>query len=84
MNLPQVSHQAVELTQKWISHAAILLRLGWCGGWIESALQSGMNAACAVAQQLMGESALFPNSPMTQTADLYDYGPYLSENTRTK
>jgi tryptophan 2-monooxygenase len=58
--------------------------VGWCGGWIESALQSGMNAASAVAQQLMGESALFPDSPMTQTADLYDYGPYLSENTRTK
>jgi tryptophan 2-monooxygenase len=58
--------------------------VGWCGGWIESALQSGMNAACAVAQQLVGAAALFPNSPMEQKAALYDYGPDLSANRRFK
>lgn len=52
--------------------------VGWCGGWIESALQSGMNAACAVTQQLLGPNALFAQSPMTQQAALYDYGPNLS------
>ena len=47
--------------------------VGWCGGWIEGALQTGVNAAAAVVAQLGGE--LYPNSPMTQTADLYQYGP---------
>jgi tryptophan 2-monooxygenase len=56
--------------------------VGWCGGWIESALQSGMNAACAVTQQLLGPNALFANSPMTQKAALYDYGPNLSLHAR--
>jgi tryptophan 2-monooxygenase len=56
--------------------------VGWCGGWIESALQSGMNAACAVTQQLLGPNALFTNSPMTQKAALYDYGPNLSLHAR--
>lgn len=52
--------------------------VGWCGGWIESALQSGMNAACGVARQFMGEAALFPNSPMTQVVNGFDYGPRLA------
>ncbi len=47
--------------------------VGWCGGWIEGALQTGVNAAAAVVAQLGGQ--LYPNSPMTQTADLYQYGP---------
>lgn len=47
--------------------------VGWCGGWIEGAFQTGMNAAAAVVQQLGG--TLFANSPMTQNASQYDYGP---------
>jgi tryptophan 2-monooxygenase len=47
--------------------------VGWCGGWIEGALQTGMNAAAAVAQQLGG--VLFPNNPMTQNPAQYQYGP---------
>jgi len=45
--------------------------VGWCGGWIEGALQTGMNAA-AVVRQLGGK--LFQNSPMTQNANEYQYG----------
>jgi tryptophan 2-monooxygenase len=52
--------------------------IGWCGGWIESALQTGMNAACAVVQQFNGPQALFPNSPMTQNPAPYQYGPPLN------
>ncbi len=55
--------------------------VGWCGGWIESALQSGMNAASAVAQQFLGPAGMYPNSPMTQSPVLYDYGPQLSLRT---
>jgi len=47
--------------------------VGWCGGWIEGALQTGMNAAAAVVQQLGGD--LFPNNPMTQNPTQYQYGP---------
>lgn len=47
--------------------------VSWSGGWIEGALQTGMNAAAAVAQQL--RAALFPNNPMTQNSNLYNYGP---------
>jgi tryptophan 2-monooxygenase len=47
--------------------------VGWCGGWIEGALQTGLNAAAAAAQQLGGN--LFPNNPMTQSATGYVYGP---------
>ncbi len=52
--------------------------VGWCGGWIESALQSGMNAACAVTQQFVGPQGMYANSPMTQTPAQYDYGPRLA------
>jgi tryptophan 2-monooxygenase len=48
--------------------------VGWCGGWIEGALQTGMNAAAAIVQRFCGKEGLGPNSPMTQTAALYDYG----------
>lgn len=47
--------------------------VGWCGGWIEGALQTGVNAAAAVVQQLGG--SLFDNNPMTQDAGQYVYGP---------
>lgn len=53
--------------------------VGWCGGWIESALQTGMNAACAVAQLYLGPTGLYPASPMTQSAALYGYGPSLDQ-----
>lgn len=47
--------------------------VGWCGGWIEGALQTGVNAAAAAAQQL--GATLFPNNPMTQNPTQYQYGP---------
>ncbi|MET7419721.1 FAD-dependent oxidoreductase [Dactylosporangium sp. NPDC005555] len=49
--------------------------VGWCGGWIEGALQTGVNAAAAVAQRVAGQGGLFPNNPMTQASDRYSYGP---------
>lgn len=49
--------------------------VGWCGGWIEGALQTGVNAAAAVAAQVAGPGGLFPNNPMTQVSDQYNYGP---------
>jgi tryptophan 2-monooxygenase len=47
--------------------------VGWCGGWIEGALQTGVNAAAAAAQQL--GMRLYPNNPMTQNPTQYQYGP---------
>ncbi len=52
--------------------------IGWCGGWIESALQTGMNAASAVCAQLLGASGLYANSPMTQDPNQFQYGPVLT------
>ncbi|MBL1276478.1 MAG: FAD-dependent oxidoreductase [Ectothiorhodospiraceae bacterium] len=48
--------------------------ISWSGGWIEGALQTGMNAAAAVLNQFCPES-LFNDNPMTQAtqADQYDY-----------
>lgn len=48
--------------------------ISWSGGWIEGALQTGMNAAAAVVQQFKPDN-LFANSPMTQAsqADQYRY-----------
>jgi tryptophan 2-monooxygenase len=57
--------------------------VGWCGGWIESALQTGMNAASAVVQQFLGRDALYPGSPMTQQPALYQYGPNLALRAKT-
>lgn len=48
--------------------------VGWCGGWIEGALQTGVNAASGVVNQLTNGQGLYPGSPMTQTPSLYDYG----------
>lgn len=47
--------------------------VGWCGGWIEGALQTGVNAAAAIVQQFGG--SLFPDNPMTQNPTQYQYGP---------
>jgi tryptophan 2-monooxygenase len=52
--------------------------IGWCGGWVESALQTGMNAAAAVVRDLMGQDAMYPGDPTTQVADIYQYGPPVS------
>ncbi len=49
--------------------------IGWCGGWIEGALQTGVNAAAGVANQLAGAAGLFPGNPMTQDSTQYRYGP---------
>ena len=49
--------------------------VGWCGGWIEGALQTGMNAAAAVVKQACGDTGLGKNSPMTQNPKQYSYGP---------
>jgi tryptophan 2-monooxygenase len=49
--------------------------VGWCGGWIEGALQTAVNASAAIVQRFCGPSGLGENSPMTQRGDLYDYGP---------
>lgn len=49
--------------------------VGWCGGWIEGALQTGMNAAAAIVQRFCGAGGLFSNNPMTQNPSQYSYGP---------
>ena len=49
--------------------------VGWCGGWIEGALQTGMNAAAAIVQRFCGVGGLAPHSPMTQNPTQYSYGP---------
>jgi tryptophan 2-monooxygenase len=48
--------------------------VSWNGGWTEGALQTGLNATCAVATRLGGT---FPHgSPVTdQKSTLYDYAP---------
>jgi tryptophan 2-monooxygenase len=46
--------------------------ISWYGGWIEGALQTGINAACAAAKRLRG--TVRENSPLTQKADRYFYG----------
>lgn len=49
--------------------------VSWSGGWIEGALQTGMNAAAAVAYRLGGGmSALHDKNPMTQNPTQYNYG----------
>lgn len=48
--------------------------VGWCGGWIDGALQTGVNAAAAIVQRFCGPGGLGPNSPMMQTPTQYSYG----------
>ena len=45
--------------------------VSWSGGWVEGALQTGVNAACAVAKRLGG--TLSANSPLSQNPKLYNY-----------
>lgn len=46
--------------------------VSWSGGWTEGALETGINAACAVVNAWPGTT--FPNgSPMRQNPNLYNY-----------
>lgn len=45
--------------------------VSWSGGWVEGALQTGINAACAAAQHL--GATLRDRSPLTQDPNLYTY-----------
>ncbi|HEX2092613.1 MAG TPA: NAD(P)/FAD-dependent oxidoreductase [Longimicrobiaceae bacterium] len=51
--------------------------VSWTGGWTEGALQTGINAAAAVAQHLGGTP--IPNGPLTQKP-LYVYPPAVSKH----
>jgi hypothetical protein len=44
------------------------------GGWTEGAVQTGVNAACAVAKRLGGIWP--PDSPLSQDPNLHHYGSY--------
>jgi tryptophan 2-monooxygenase len=46
--------------------------VSWYGGWIEGALQSGINAACAAAKR--AGWLVRADSPLTQKAGRFDYG----------
>lgn len=46
--------------------------ISWAGGWLEGAMPTGVNAACAAAQHLGAE--LIPKSPLTEIpASMYKY-----------
>lgn len=45
--------------------------VSWSGGWVEGALQTGINAACATAKHL--GATLRDHSPLTQNPGLYNY-----------
>jgi tryptophan 2-monooxygenase len=45
--------------------------VSWYGGWMEGALHTGLNAACAAAKRL--GAAVRPGSPLSQNFDLYEY-----------
>jgi tryptophan 2-monooxygenase len=45
--------------------------VSWSGGWVEGALQTGVNAACAVVKRLGGR--LRAKSPLSQNPKLYNY-----------
>jgi tryptophan 2-monooxygenase len=42
------------------------------GGWVEGALQTGINAVCAVIRSLGG--SVVPNNPLDDMSSPYDYG----------
>jgi tryptophan 2-monooxygenase len=46
--------------------------VSWSGGWIEGAMQTGINAACAAAKRI--GARLKGGSPLTQDANRYIYG----------
>jgi tryptophan 2-monooxygenase len=45
--------------------------VSWSGVWVEGALHTGINAACAAAKRLGG--VLSPDSPLSQNPALDDY-----------
>jgi tryptophan 2-monooxygenase len=45
--------------------------VSWYGGWMEGALHTGLNAACAAAKRL--GATLRPDSPLSQDPNLYQY-----------
>jgi tryptophan 2-monooxygenase len=45
--------------------------VSWSGGWLEGALQTGINAACAAAKRI--GALLVPASPLSQSPHLYTY-----------
>jgi len=44
--------------------------VSWSGGWIDGALQTGINAACAAAKRI--GASVRPHSPLTQNSHLYN------------
>ena len=49
------------------------------GGWVEGALQTGINAVCAAIRSLGG--SVVPNNPLDNMSPQYDYsGASISEN----
>ncbi|HWS83681.1 MAG TPA: FAD-dependent oxidoreductase [Ktedonobacteraceae bacterium] len=49
--------------------------VSWSGGWIEGALQTGINAACAATKRI--GAIVRPHFPLTQDPHLYTYGSVL-------
>jgi tryptophan 2-monooxygenase len=49
--------------------------VSWIGGWVEGALQTGLNSATAVIKSLGGSVNTDQNnqSPLTMDAKTYDY-----------
>lgn len=45
--------------------------VSWAGGWVEGALTSGINAACAALYAVGGN--VIDGSPLTLSADMYSY-----------
>jgi tryptophan 2-monooxygenase len=45
--------------------------VSWSGGWIEGALQTGINAACAAARRI--GATLSQESPLSQKPNIYKY-----------
>ena len=46
--------------------------VSWSGGWLEGAMQTGLNAACAVAHRFGAK--VVEGSPLTQDPQLYVRG----------
>ena len=45
--------------------------VSWSGGWVEGALQTGLNAACAAAHRC--DVDVIGGSPLSQNDSLYKY-----------
>lgn len=50
--------------------------VSWSGGWIEGALQTGLNTACAAAKRI--GACLKSASPLSQNPNLYNYDSLLT------